>query len=202
MIRRVFTTASALSLLLCVATLLLWVTSYRRILTASRYRHITNRDIDRAQFAGKIGAFDVTILRGRCEVAIEMDSAYLDDDGEWHFSQNPTFAGMGDIEVDAPPTIPFSGGRRAPVYRVYFNHAALAFYRNDLNDISRGYNVIFPLWFLVFMTAALPTAWLWRRIKARRLSGLCPFCGYDLRASTGRCPECGSSIPSLMETNA
>jgi hypothetical protein len=25
----------------------------------------------------------------------------------------------------------------------------------------------------------------------RRANGLCPECGYDLRATPGRCPECG-----------
>ncbi|HEX4795422.1 MAG TPA: hypothetical protein VH370_16620 [Humisphaera sp.] len=34
-----------------------------------------------------------------------------------------------------------------------------------------------------------------REMRARRWRkrGLCPSCGYDLRASTGLCPECGSS---------
>jgi hypothetical protein len=27
--------------------------------------------------------------------------------------------------------------------------------------------------------------------------GLCAVCGYDLRASAGRCPECGAPIPSV-----
>ena len=29
--------------------------------------------------------------------------------------------------------------------------------------------------------------------EQRRAAGLCPRCGYDLRASPGRCPECGQA---------
>lgn len=53
-----------------------------------------------------------------------------------------------------------------------------------------------PYWFLALLTS-IPAVRSWRRrfreSRLRRLasSGLCPACGYDLRASPGRCPECG-----------
>ena len=37
-----------------------------------------------------------------------------------------------------------------------------------------------------------------QRIRRERTSaGLCPVCGYDLRATPGRCPECGADAAGL-----
>lgn len=86
--------------------------------------------------------------------------------------------GVGAFGAPTAPQVPWSG------MMVYYRGPAIA-------------------------TALLPLLWLtlngrrtWQRItegyptRNRRLrAGLCPACGYDLRASIERCPECGAAIP-------
>ena len=53
------------------------------------------------------------------------------------------------------------------------------------------WHVFVPLWPLAIGTAVLPTVWAIRRRKSP-VAGKCPNCGYDLRATPARCPECGT----------
>jgi len=55
--------------------------------------------------------------------------------------------------------------------------------------------VVVPYWFVVLLTAILPVRW-WlvrRRRRGRAFAGRCLDCGYDLRGTPGRCPECGAA---------
>lgn len=57
-----------------------------------------------------------------------------------------------------------------------------------------AYTMILPLWLPIALFAAMPLArgvrWV-VAVRRKRRHGLCPGCGYDLRASPERCPECG-----------
>jgi hypothetical protein len=53
--------------------------------------------------------------------------------------------------------------------------------------------VTFPLWLPAVLLALLPAVRLYRRIRRPFAAGLCQRCGYDLRATPGRCPECGEA---------
>jgi hypothetical protein len=60
--------------------------------------------------------------------------------------------------------------------------------------------IVIPYWLPTTLFALAPTAWLIGRTRRRRRqrAGLCPNCGYDLRATPDRCPECGRSASNAI----
>ena len=65
-----------------------------------------------------------------------------------------------------------------------------------------------PYWSLVSATASIPILRIlfacgrkWRR-RTKVAKNLCPSCGYDLRATPGRCPECGESRSAKLDEKA
>ena len=72
----------------------------------------------------------------------------------------------------------------------------------DWNQSPIAYGYRTECWFTIAwplgLSAILPAAWggrVWRRRTRghrRRAGGRCLHCNYDLRATPGRCPECGA----------
>ena len=124
------------------------------------------------------------------------------------YAHAPSLAGKGRAEVRWFQDTPFvqtrsSGG---PLAAMGFRRGECFVGRampllGNLPHLGRvftsgvaGKYVQLPWWPLVIAAAALPSVRLsgaWRR-RRRKRRGLCPCCAYDLRASPGRCPECGT----------
>jgi hypothetical protein len=66
------------------------------------------------------------------------------------------------------------------------------------SNLPDFYAIVLPAWSTALVCGApvLIMVFQWRRGSLRRADGLCPACGYDLRSSPDRCPECWT--PSVV----
>ncbi len=159
--RRWFNILSAMSLLLCVATIVLGILG---IWVVTAWGH----------WGGERGdpSFAVESADGCIQVVYE--SQYFG-------------GGTRVIGFEAFPN------DESSIFR--WNH--LGFSLQIIDPSGEGWKeLIIPDWFICTVTAVLPYLWYrsYRRNRLAARKGLCPKCGYDLRASIDRCPECGTPI--------
>jgi hypothetical protein len=177
-----FTIISALSLLLCGAACGLWVRSYW---LSDRLSWHTNRGWRTAYSAE--GYVAVSLYFG------DLSGRSPDFYGPRY--ERGDIGWPGNYLLDLDPDI---GDTR--ITRKWGGFAWYAI-RKPGGGIRFAQAVV-PCWCIAAATAVLPlawtTSWWWSRIRVRRRNrlGLCPACGYDLRASKHRCPECGTPIPA------
>jgi hypothetical protein len=208
MIRRSFTIASAISLLLCIATAALWVRS------DSVIDEINGDSIDgRGRVAGEYAAASVL---GRVIVWVGRfdDPTLLSDVRTRHYSNHSIADEPNFFTRLAPGTKP---SKWAPGldYGVA-PHVFIEYITADSNNnstrskqtfgpgeilVGTEYSLTLRYYLLVALTALLPLLWISLRLRQRMKvkAGRCLACGYDLRASKDRCPECGTPIAAKTE---
>ena len=173
-LRRLFTFASVVSLLIYIATAVLWVRSYS---------HVERFGFART-YGGRAGGqsshtLGVTNAAGvlRCD-RIKMDESVRGEPHwSWVYEASPFW--------DDYPVIPI----QATVGPVGWGEHSDMF--------GERYSLTIPHWVPFVIFGFLPAVWLSsisarrKRAQARLEKHCCVDCGYDLRATPGRCPECG-----------
>jgi hypothetical protein len=78
----------------------------------------------------------------------------------------------------------------------WFNINRYSIHYASNSSLNEDWTSIFgSIWLIAILAAILPTIWFvrFRKLRGAKLhSGHCPICGYDLRATPDRCPECGT----------
>ena len=174
------------------AVALLWLRSYRAL------DQLYGRALGRS--------FDVNSFNGQCQV--RMMTGYHDRPGvypNWSVFNSPQ--PFNSLERDQPEDpMTYVARQRWPLRdTAYWEPDPSWFPRPEFRHWLAGARsgpgrylwvelVVVPYW-LVLAVAALPLPVVGVKFVARRRrrrAGLCASCGYDLRASPGRCPECGT----------
>lgn len=165
MIRYAFVVASGLSSLLAVASLIMLIRSYTRA--------------------------DILLPPRNCFIASCDGQLYIATGGgahpHWELTSTPT-DGSFVPRIDLP-RIRVSGWKFAELGHFRVMAVRIGDYKLYLDVTS------IPWWCLTFGFGILPIVRLSAAVKRRVSTGhmKCVKCGYDLRASKDRCPECGAA---------
>jgi hypothetical protein len=156
--RRLFTVLAVLSLILCLATAVLWVRSYR---------------VGDSLFVCRSGKFTEFASAGGY-LHLQVGSTSYPDQSVWR---------------TGPPYYlilqPIVTGR---------SWWGFAYITGTSNGVPQPWWLFMaPHWSLALLFTIAPLTWLIRRLRRATPAGLCPTCGYDLRATPDRCPECGNA---------
>ena len=206
--RRLFNLAAAVSLLLCVATVALWVRSY----WSANYVYYTVPGAARSLDSTSLG-----MMQRRGVVQLERwrngDGARSGKgtDGRWTWGTQQVDSLAGEILLRVLGEVGQIGWREpdSQILQIGYGKRVYALegfrsFSNRVRDPRVCRFVTLPHWVFALMLsiplAARLSVMLWKGRRSSRESAICPTCGYDLRATPDRCPECGAE-PSIKEAH-
>jgi hypothetical protein len=178
-----------ISLLLCVTSIVLWVRGHRVF--------------ERFQFSGtarggKWRCYSIDSVLGEIYLHVQHWQFQDDASAAWYAKRYPTPQGFyrGKRDLATIDTI-------WRFHDTWWNRRRFVFYSSPMSRQHPGlgqsftaspYSFGIPCWFAMTTTAIAPSAAIFRALRRKKKirEGQCPVCGYDLRATPDRCPECGT----------
>jgi hypothetical protein len=163
------------SILGCAATSVLWIRS-KRVIDIVRYRSSPQATPQRYwgifTAGGRIWYMVDDDYAPKLEDPVGWENSFGDEPSDVfnHWSLKPHPGSIGTYEILG--------------FGTYWYHRPWGYVRHG----------IVPLYGIILVSAIPPALWVRNRRKAtlRNREGKCKHCGYDLRATPDRCPECGS----------
>jgi len=185
--RWVFNSTVAVSAMLGAALAWFWLSGYLLGWSARGYRHhldgLGDSDYRLNVVGGGLEFAVQTFVISASALAAFREKGYTPNRNEIHLER------LGSNDYPHRPLR--SGATSFDAWRnVSISSSPVASITDD--------GLIVPCWFAFVVLSVCPSLWLIRR--QRRVSiergKLCAACGYDLRATTERCPECGK-VPTV-----
>ena len=168
-----------MSLVLCMATAVLWVRSYfvaDYIEVRKDWKFSAWSDV--GTFRLSSSSIVVEMVNGQGAAIDSFGGPYSQRwDVAGRHAPKSTRRGLGLTTFGAGPWKSIISGRL------------------NISVGARGYDLEFPHWVLVVALSIAPAIRVRKRRMVRRAVGeYCSACGYDLRATPDRCPECGTLV--------
>jgi hypothetical protein len=200
--RRLFNVLAALSLLLLITIGALWLRSFWRGCTVIAFHQwTTGTDVTNGSLTLQSGrgnaALMVTRYRADATAArragISGTQGY-DLNATEHWSLTPADYTGGLVPKPWRRIWQVAGFAATCSHQDTHMAGSQYFARQAAPAIYDEVAVFVPYWFLFLPTIWFPSRWwvMHRRTARYRNTGQCPTCGYDLRATPDRCPECGA----------
>lgn len=206
--RRVFNAVSLLSLMLCAATVGLWVLSYGLDEVGFvRQRRLGRAvaDLNREQLILSETQMPPSFRRA------DVTRYWFDTDYEIHLCWGRVgWATVTDYcvprtwDVKPPihwvrstwPRVGFHATASPPI--TWGTNPGISYQNTVDRSRTQTFGGSYPIWPVAIGAAVLPFLWVRARTRGRP-PHQCPACSYDLTGNTsGVCPECGTAVPGRI----
>jgi hypothetical protein len=178
LLRLIFNLAAVASFICFLAVMVLWVRSY--FYNENLHWFGDGRELSLRSSHGEFDGYRVW-------------ASHLHSPTQFSFFRNPAKSNL-DLRITVL--------KRDTGMKYFGPHLGFAFFHDPHPGYAdRFVEAMIPWWFFALLTAAWPAIhfWRWRKRRFASKPGCCANCGYDLRATPDRCPECGKAPESTEQ---